>query len=299
MPTASTHIPANSRRIASFALVVSLALACGVWRSACGPAAAAAEGSQTSDQSQGVASGPSLMQAHAHNDYYHKRPLFDALERGFCSVEADVYLRDGKLLVAHSTFEIIAGRTLESLYLEPLRERIRANNGKVFADGTGLWLLVDIKTNGAAAYAALHALLEQYADVVSETRSGEFVRRPVTVVVSGDRPLEMMRGQAVRYAGIDGRPGDLDSDEPVEQMPWISTDWKSHFRWRGVGAMPPDEAESLRDLAARAHAKQRLLRFWGAPDKVEVWQELQEAGVDLIGADDLDALRRFLQPPPE
>src|SRR5438128_1656766 len=29
-----------------------------------------------------------LLHAHAHNDYEHTHPLFDALEQGFCSVEA-------------------------------------------------------------------------------------------------------------------------------------------------------------------------------------------------------------------
>src|SRR4051812_2888640 len=42
-----------------------------------------------------------LQRAHAHNDYEHRRPLFDALARGFSSVEADVWLSRGKLLVAH------------------------------------------------------------------------------------------------------------------------------------------------------------------------------------------------------
>ena len=42
-----------------------------------------------------------LAQAHAHNDYEHPRPLLDALDHGFTSVEADVWLVDGELLVAH------------------------------------------------------------------------------------------------------------------------------------------------------------------------------------------------------
>ncbi|NVJ48512.1 MAG: hypothetical protein HWE07_15355, partial [Cytophagia bacterium] len=42
-----------------------------------------------------------LPRAHAHNDYEHERPLFDALENGFTSVEADVYLIDGELYVYH------------------------------------------------------------------------------------------------------------------------------------------------------------------------------------------------------
>lgn len=32
-----------------------------------------------------------LERAHAHNDYEHDRPLFDALDSGFKSVEADVF----------------------------------------------------------------------------------------------------------------------------------------------------------------------------------------------------------------
>lgn len=32
-----------------------------------------------------------ITQAHAHNDYVHPRPLFGALDCGFCSVEADIF----------------------------------------------------------------------------------------------------------------------------------------------------------------------------------------------------------------
>ena len=42
-----------------------------------------------------------LTKAHAHNDYEHNRPLYDALDHGFTSVESDVWLVDGELLVAH------------------------------------------------------------------------------------------------------------------------------------------------------------------------------------------------------
>src|ERR1700686_2617314 len=62
-----------------------------------------------------------LRHAHAHNDYEHKRPLFDALDCGFCSVEADIWLVDGKLLVAHDRNQVKPERTLQALYLDPLR----------------------------------------------------------------------------------------------------------------------------------------------------------------------------------
>src|SRR5881227_2198600 len=65
-----------------------------------------------------------LTRVHAHNDYEHKRPLFDALDHGFCSVEADIFLVNGELLVGHAPWDLSPKRTLQKLYLDPLRERV-------------------------------------------------------------------------------------------------------------------------------------------------------------------------------
>ena len=85
-----------------------------------------------------------LPQAHAHNDYEHARPLHDALGHGFCSVEADVWLVNGQLLVAHDLKDARPERTLQALYLDPLRARVARNNGKVFRGGPPCTLLVDV-----------------------------------------------------------------------------------------------------------------------------------------------------------
>src|SRR3954465_2658854 len=88
-----------------------------------------------------------LTRAHAHNDYEHARPLFDALDRGFGSVEADIYLVDGALLVAHERDSVRADRTLEALYLAPLRALIAARGGRVYPGRLPLSLLIDVKSD--------------------------------------------------------------------------------------------------------------------------------------------------------
>src|SRR5213079_469657 len=96
-----------------------------------------------------------LTRVHAHNDYLHPRPLFDALDHGFCSVEADIHLVAGKLLVAHDVNKTNPDRTLQSLYLDPLRQRIKSNHGRVYKDGPTVVLLIDIKTPFDVTYPAL------------------------------------------------------------------------------------------------------------------------------------------------
>ena len=235
-----------------------------------------------------------LRHAHAHNDYEHARPLFDALDCGFCSVEADVFLRDGRLLVGHTSSSLKPDRTLERLYLDPLRERARANRGRIFPDGPGFFLLIDVKTEAKPTYAALDKVLAGYPDLFTVVRNGKPEEKAVTVVVSGNCDRAAITAQETRFASIDGRPGDLDSTEPAHLVPWVSARWGSLFRWQGEGPMPEAERTKLKEIVVKAHKHGRLVRFWATPEKPEFWKELRAAEVDLINTDKLAELKQFL-----
>jgi hypothetical protein len=235
-----------------------------------------------------------LRHAHAHNDYAHRRPLLDALDRGFCSVEADVFLVRGGLLVGHTWFDLLPGRTLEKLYLEPLRRRARACKGQIYPGGSPFYLLIEIKTDAKKTYPVLDRLLSRYADVLSVVKDGKLERKAVTVVVTGNCPRDVIHAQKIRRAAIDGGAGDLDSTAPAHLIPWISARWSSQFRWRGQGEMPATERAKLRDMVKKADKHGRLVRFWATPEKPALWRELRAAGVHLINTDRLDELRAFL-----
>jgi glycerophosphoryl diester phosphodiesterase len=236
-----------------------------------------------------------LVRAHSHNDYEHARPLQDALDRGFCSIEADVYLVEGQLLVAHDRKDVEPTRTLAALYLEPIRERVRRNGGRVFRGGPTVILLVDVKSEASASYAALHAELEKYADMLTTFRSTATTTGAVTVIVSGNRAPKDLLAQSVRYAAIDGRKEDLELETSPALVPLVSENWKKIFTWDWKGDMPPAERTALKRWVERAHAQGRKVRFWNTPDREDAWTLLFEAGVDILGTDDLDGLQRFLR----
>ncbi len=239
-----------------------------------------------------------LAQAHAHNDYLHERPLLDALDHGFTSVEADIFLVNGELLVAHSRRELKPERTLKALYLDPLRARAKAHGGSIYGDGKPFHLLIDLKSDGKSTYQALAKVLARYADIISSVHDGQVTQEAVNVSISGDRPTDLIAGESLRYAGIDGRWSDLDSDVPADLMPLISDSWFSQFRWLGGGSFPDDQRAKLHQAVKKVHAHGRLIRFWAAPDNPAVWRELQAAGVDLINTDNLAGLEAFLREQP-
>jgi hypothetical protein len=235
-----------------------------------------------------------LLRVHAHNDYEHPRPLFDALDQGFCSVEADIHLVNGQLMVAHNRSQVKPERTLQALYLDPLRERVRRNGGRVYPGGPECTLLIDIKGDWRATYPVLREVLKSYADILTTFRDGARQTNAIIAIITGERSRQMFAGESVRYAALDGELADLNSGLPADLIPWISCDWAVNFKWRGAGSIPEADKLKLRDIVSKAHQQGRQVRFWGSPDQPVFWAEMLVEGVDLINTDDLAGARRFL-----
>lgn len=238
-----------------------------------------------------------LPRAHAHNDYEHARPLLDALDQGFASVEADVHLVDGALLVAHDLKDARPDRTLESLYLAPLRERVQTNGGFVFDAVTEFTLLVDIKGDAAETYAMLDRTLEPYRPMLTRFTDDQRTPGAVTVILSGNRPVEAVTASPVRWVALDGRLPDLERNPSVFLYPLLSDSWRPTFPWFRDEVLTQADRRRLRQLVDQAHAQGRRIRFWGVQDQPFAWRELHAAGVDLINTDRLADLRAFLLNP--
>jgi len=236
-----------------------------------------------------------LPRAHAHNDYEHPRPLLDALDSGFCSVEADVWLVNGRLLVAHDLDKVRPEGTLQTWYLDPLRERISRNRGRVFLNGPAFTLMIDVKSDAAETYVALRAALQNYTDFLTTFTTTNSTVRGVTIILSGNRATELVAAEPLRVVALDGRLSDLDANPPLTLFPLISDDWRKHFTWRGDGRFSRNEQEKLHQLVSQARAQGRRIRFWATPDSAPGWRELRDADVDLIGTDNLSGLAAFLR----
>lgn len=242
-----------------------------------------------------------LWRAHAHNDYEHPRPLLDALDHRFASVEADIFLVGDQLLVGHTADDLDPTRTLTSLYLDPLARIVKAHHGSVYrGHRRPLQLLIDIKTEGSSTYLALDRHLRRYRHLFTTCVHGKVVPGPVTAVISGDRAARVpMEAQTVRRAFYDGRLTDLGTSAPASFVPLISDNWTLTFTWLGEGAFPDVERQKLRSIVRQAHARGQQVRFWATPDlpgpaRDALWSELLAADVDYVNTDDLAGLEAFL-----
>ncbi len=240
---------------------------------------------------EGVMAQASLIlpNGHAHNDYARDKPLYEALSYGFTSIEVDVFLYNGKLVVTHDAFNLSAKPTIDQLYLDPLKTIIRHNGGTVYKnDSIQLVLMIDLKSEKMAAWQALRELFKNnYLNLIERRENERLIWGPVKVLLSGGPPVEEMQKQKIRYFSADGRFEQWAEDYSPDLMPRASDSYRKHFNWNGKGQMPEAELLELNRLVALAHAHGRKIRLWGCPDTPQLWRTFLDHGVDWINVDNL------------
>jgi hypothetical protein len=235
-----------------------------------------------------------LPNGHSHNDYARDRPLYDALDNGFTSIEVDVYWQGSRMVVTHDDEKLNEKPILQELYLDPLRSIIHQNNGRVFKNSDAqLVLMVDLKSEKVTTYRALREIFQNYLDIIEWYNDEVLVAGPVKVVLSGKPPINLIQSQQQRFFSIDGSVEQWGQEYPVSLMPRASTNYRTYFKWYGKDEIPEDELNKMRELINLAHSRNRKIRFWGCPNRVEVWEKLMDEGVDWINVDDLQGFNAF------
>lgn len=230
-------------------------------------------------------------QAHSHNDYEQNVPFWTAYYQHFGSIEADVHARGGTLYVAHDASAIDSSRTLEQLYIQPVLQKIRENNGQIYKDGTPLQLLIDLKTPAAQTLPLLVNELSRYPSVFG-------TNGPVKVVVSGNTPTPEQFSQYPDWLLFDGRPNVTYTPDQLRHVGLISQSFLSFSRWNGKGLIVRKESDKLRAFIQQGHQLGKKIRLWATPDNVNTWKALINLGVDYINTDQINELAHFLNSRP-
>jgi alkaline phosphatase len=222
---------------------------------------------------------------HSHNDYEQKQPFFAAYNLGFDSIEADLYLKDGELCVAHDKKDVSTERTLRKLYIEPLLAKIKENGGYPYPNKIPLHLLLDLKTQGHEIMQVLDAQLKPYKKEL----------RHVKISISGDMPQPEEFQNYDKMFSFDGRRNLTYSKKAFKRIYMVSASFTEFGKyWTGKQALPQEVADKISVFVKEMHAKNKKVRLWGTPNTKFGFETLKALKVDVIGTDDLPLLRNFI-----
>ena len=222
--------------------------------------------------------------AHSHNDYRNSIPFYRAYNKGFGSIEADVYAVNKKLMVAHNKKEIASERSLKILYIDPLVQKLRHDPSRK------LRLLIEIKEDYQAVLPLVKKELKplkKYFDYPG--RTGQ-----LSIVMTGAVPPanELVNYPAWMLFDVDHLDGFTANE--WKRIGLVSFPFSKYTRWNGINTLSPEVMQRISAGIDSVHRSGKIIRFWATPDTEKSWLTLMHFGVDVIGTDKIDELGDFL-----
>ncbi|KAF2269068.1 hypothetical protein CC78DRAFT_564830 [Lojkania enalia] len=224
---------------------------------------------------------------HIHNDYEKaQKPLYDAISAGCVSAEVDVWHRDGKLRVGHTS----PGKaTIQDMYINPLKALLEGT-GSVFpkSPDQDFTLLVDIKSSNEmdktwdTFVESLKPLREK--GWLSYYKDGKFQKGKITVVASGNAPFDKINSNKdpERAIFFDATVQDSLDGRDKSNTYLASGDFGAAVG--GSGTIKDSHLEKLKKQVKAAHDKGFRVRYWDGPDE-DQWQQMIDECVDRINTD--------------
>ncbi|GAB3904298.1 PI-PLC domain-containing protein [Mucilaginibacter boryungensis] len=222
---------------------------------------------------------------HSHNDYEQTVPFFHAYNAGFNAIEADIFMVNSTLLVAHDYKHLQATRTLKKLYLDPIKEALKKDTSR------HLTLLIDLKQD--YWYLMPELILELKS--VRKFCVGHKPNGRLLILISGNRPAPSLFNTYPDFIFFDEDLRHTYNAEQLKRVGQISLQYSLYSKWKGVGTIPPAQEQRLKHIIDSVHSIGKTIRFWDAPDNKAGWTQLMKLHADVIGTDNIDGLTAFLK----
>jgi hypothetical protein len=257
--------------------------------------------------------GVSPKPIHSHNDYDRDIPLFRALSVGCTGVEADIWLIDNDLQVAHTRRALRSARTLQSLYLNPImnilnsqnKQNLNVNASEPFigvfnhSPNESLILLLDFKEDAALLFPHVMTQLAPFHDAgyLTHWDGSKLVQGPLTIVASGEA--------SKRLDLISSSNGTIFADAPLVDLAQPDSPYNSSNSFYAsapiagaingnipLGGMTKGQKATIQTLVKVAQAKGLRARFWATPAwpvglRDRVWKQLERSQVGMLNVDDV------------
>ena len=211
---------------------------------------------------------------HSHNDYRQNIPFWKAFAAEVQSIEVDVFLHDGNLLVAHELNEVDKNRTLQRLYLEPLNEALALAQ----FDNKSLQLLIDIKSDAYKTLDVIVGVLEEYPMIIEN--------ESISILISGNRPNPFEYVNYPQFISFDYQSLEPVTDVAIlDKIGMVSLSFANFSEWNGKGRLTAEDYKTVTDVIAKAHELKKPFRFWATPDSKSAWKAFAAMDVDFINTD--------------
>lgn len=249
---------------------------------------------------------PHLPTGHSHNDYLQKRPLYEAIELGFGSIEIDICLtnKNKELKVAHIPWFLSGKKNIEELYFAPIAKMINEKDTLFkYTSDHPLHLLIDFKKSPDSTYKYLQRVFVKYGTYITQYKNGKVIyKAPLVINITGNKPWKAIMNDSVTYAKIDG-PLRLNKSAPYglnsidssysKYMGRAAANYKQLLKFKKN--FDDDEAfyKSVKENIESYHNAGITTRYYEVPNNKKSWEFIIKCGIKWVNVDKLKEFSNF------
>ncbi len=217
---------------------------------------------------------------HSHNDYNRTAPFWEAYSQHCRSIEADVFLHEGQLLVGHELEDLKPENSFLRMYVDPIVRTFHANGNRMWAGSNDrLMLMVELKSATEPTLTEVIKLLEQFPDVFCAPDA-------VQVAITGNTPAKEKFLDYPAWVGFDGDIRENYTPAQLERVALVSNSFRMFAKkWNGKGRMIDPELNAVTAAIEKVHSWGKPIRFWEAPEGTTAYFTFWKMGVDIINTD--------------
>jgi len=249
---------------------------------------------------------PNLPIGHSHNDYLQKRPLYQAIELGYGSIEIDICLTHTtkELKVAHIPWFLSGKKNIEELYFAPLAKMIDEKDSLFkYTIDNPLHLLIDFKKNADSTYKYLQRVFVKYNKYITQYKNGEIIyKAPLVINITGNKPWNAIMKDSITYAKIDGgfrlnktAPYGLNNFDTsyVKYIGRVASNYKQLLKFKKKFENEETFFWVLKENIKTYNDAGITTRYYEVPNNKKSWEFIIKCGISWVNVDKLVDFSNF------
>lgn len=222
---------------------------------------------------------------HSQNDYNQSAPFYKAWSQKANSLDVNVFLHKGKLIVGNDCSKLDENETFEQFYLIPIQQMFKINNGRLWKDSeNSMQIFVKFQSDPEASICVLDSLINIYRNCF-DSRINKFAAE---IVITGNKPDKESFCNINDIFSFDGDIDILYDNNQLERIALFSDDFKKYSYWNGKGSLISADLEKINSTILKAHKSGKPIRFWNAPEGITAYYTFYNLGVDYFSTEHIE-----------
>ncbi len=218
-------------------------------------------------------------------NFTNQSELWESIGNGIFNFQADVMYIYGKTYVTPIMPDTENHKlpTLTEVYLYPLYNQFKKNNGEIIPGYSGdVFLILNFTAQPIQIYKNLATEMRPFSDMLTFKMDGTQHQGKLRILIKDKNQLEKINSVKLSFLGLVGNRNDIDKKIDSDKMPLIEVNFDEITKWKGTGNIPFEDFTAIKALVAQVHDQNKKICIYNCPSYKTIADMIKSTKADFM-----------------